>query len=230
MLVFPETILEMYADTKPVYRKVYNILRATILSGQAEAMERLTEVGVSQALGISRTPVRAALAQLKSEGILDVMPKKGTGVKQLSRTEKANLLFMDEMLESTAAYLAAANSSQEDLDTLIEINNRIRYPYQGIKNEEGMKGIRDLHLQFHLMIARMSGNSFLYKDIVEIRGLMRMLSNDGYGRLSDYTNIVTPCHDKLLEAMGKGDQENARLWMKVDITLLKKIYMTCKIN
>ncbi len=100
MLVFPETILEMYADTKPVYRKVYNILRATILSGQAEAMERLTEVGVSQALGISRTPVRAALAQLKSEGILDVMPKKGTGVKQLSRTEKANLLFMDEMLRS----------------------------------------------------------------------------------------------------------------------------------
>ena len=142
MLTFSDDILKMYANTKPAYKKVYNILKAEILSGQTASMDRLTEVGVAQALGISRTPVRAALSQLKSEGILDSVSKNGVGVKQLSRSDKAGLLYMDEVLESTAAYLAATNGSQEDIDTLFEINDTIRhFHYESVKNNTDRKSV-----------------------------------------------------------------------------------------
>ena len=169
MLEFPEEILKMYANTKPAYKKVYNILRATILSGQTVAMERLTEVGVAEALGISRTPVRTALVQLKNEGILDMVSKRGLGIKQLSKSDKESLMYLDEILESTAAYLAASNRSAEDLETLLEVKRNIEK--LAFKVQEGdvvMKALRDLHLQFHLMIAKMSGNRFLYKEVVEL--------------------------------------------------------------
>ena len=231
MLVFSEDILEIYANTKPAYKKVYNILKAEILSGQTASMERLTEVKVAQALGISRTPVRAALAQLKSEGILDNVSKNRVGVKQLSRTDMASLLYMDELLENTAAYLAAINGSQEDIDTLFEINDKIRaFHCESVKKNVGLKGIRDLHLQFHLMIAKMSGNRFLYKEVVELRSLLRLHSNDGSARPSDYADTVAPCHDKILEAMNARDPEGAKLWMEVDLTLRRDIYKDSKMQ
>ena len=231
MLTFSDDILKMYANTKPAYKKVYNILKAEILSGQTASMDRLTEVGVAQALGISRTPVRAALSQLKSEGILDSVSKNGVGVKQLSRSDKAGLLYMDEVLESTAAYLAATNGSQEDIDTLFEINDTIRhFHYESVKNNTELKGVRDLHLQFHLMIAKMSGNRFLYKEVVELRSLMRMHSNDEHARPSIYVDTITPCHDKLLEALNARDPEGAKLWMRVDLSLLKSIYSDSKMQ
>lgn len=231
MLSFPKEYLEMYANIKPAYQKVYCILKAAILSGQTGYTERLTEVGVAEALGISRTPVRAALSQLKSEGILDPVTKNGVGVKQLNRADKASLLYMDEVLECTAAYLAATNGSQEDIDTLAEINETIRnFPYKEIKDAAQLEGIRDLHLQFHLMIARMSGNRFLYKEIVEIRSLMRMHRNNEHAKPMAYVDTITPCHDKILGALYARDPERAKLWMKVETTVSKEIYNDSKIE
>lgn len=229
MLTFSEDILEMYANTKPAYKKVYNILKAEILSGKIASVDRLTEVGVAQALGISRTPVRAALAQLKSEGILDNVSKNRVGVKQLSKADKDSLLYMDELLESTAAYLAAINGSQEDIDTLFEINEKIRaFHCESVKKNVVLKGIRDLHLQFHLMIAKMSGNRFLYKEVVELRSLLRLHSNDGFVRPRTFADTIAPCHDKVLEALNARDPEGAKLWMMVDLSLRRDIYRDSK--
>ena len=230
MLEFPEEILKMYANTKPAYKKVYNILRATILSGQTVAMERLTEVGVAEALGISRTPVRTALVQLKNEGILDMVSKRGLGIKQLSKSDKESLMYLDEILESTAAYLAASNRSAEDLETLLEVKRNIEK--LAFKVQEGdvvMKALRDLHLQFHLMIAKMSGNRFLYKEVVELRSIMRMHRNDEESSSTDYMNKIVPCHNRIVEAIASGDAEGAKMWMQVDIHMTKNIYSNSKI-
>lgn len=230
MLHFPEEYVTMYARTKPAYKKVYNILKATILSGQVSAMEHLTESAVAEALELSRTPVRAALAQLKSEGILDQVSKNGVGVKQLSKNDKASLLYLDEILESTAAALAAATATEEDIDTLAEINDTLREfsPEKWCDNLDAA-AIRDLHLQFHTLIAKMSGNRYLYKAIVELRSIMRMHRNDDICRLSAYPEEIAPCHDHLLRAFYNHDVEGARMWMQVDIHSAREVYLTSRI-
>ena len=139
MLKIPEDYINMYSEIKPAYRKVYNILRATILSGQISSAVHLTEVSISQALHVSRTPVRMALEQLKNDGILSTVKKNRVGVKQLSKSDKINLLFLDELLESTAARLAATAITDEDLETLMELNDSMReFSY----NEKDVPDIR----------------------------------------------------------------------------------------
>ena len=231
MLEIPEEYISMYSETKPIYKKVYNILRATILSGQVSASAHLTEVSVSEALQVSRTPVRMALEQLKSDGILSTVKKNRVGVKQLSKSEKISLLFMDELLESTAARLAATAMSEEDLETLVELNDSMRefsYGEQSIPDIRA-SGIRDLHMQFHLMIARASGNHFLYKYIVEVRHLMRMHQANQFVHQDTYSNEIAPCHDRLIEAIQARDPEGAELWMRVDIRSARNVYIHSEI-
>lgn len=231
MLKIPEEYVSMYGETKPAYRKVYNILRATILSGQISSAAHLTEVSVSQALHVSRTPVRMALEQLKSDGILSTVKKNRVGVKQLSKSDKANLLFMDELLESTAARLAATVMTEEDLETLMELNDSMRefsYDEKDIPDIRA-NGIRDLHMQFHLMIARASGNHFLYKYVVEVRHLMRMHQANQYVHQTTYSDEIAPCHDHIIRAIRERDPEEAELWMRVDIRSARNVYIHSEI-
>ena len=70
MIQFPQEIVDMYKDFKPAHLKIYRIVRDSIFSGQVPAGEKFTEEGLAKALGISRTPVRVALARLRNEGLL----------------------------------------------------------------------------------------------------------------------------------------------------------------
>ena len=231
MLEIPEEYICMYSGTRPIYKKVYNILRASILGGQIPAASHLTEVAVSQALHVSRTPVRMALEQLKSDGILSTVKKNRIGVKQLSKNDKINMMFMDELLEGTAARLAASVMSEEDLETLVEINDSMRefsYEEQNVPDIRA-NGIRDLHMQFHLMVARASGNHLLYKFIVEVRHLMRMHQANQYVHQDTYSNDIAPNHDRLIAALRARDAEGAELWMRVDIRDARQAYINSEI-
>lgn len=227
MLKIPEEYINMYSEIKPAYRKVYNILRATILSGQISSAVHLTEVSISQALHVSRTPVRMALEQLKNDGILSTVKKNRVGVKQLSKSDKINLLFLDELLESTAARLAATAITDEDLETLMELNDSMREFSYNEKDVPDIRvnGVRDLNMQFHLMIARASGNQFLYKYIVEIRHLMRMHQANHLLRPNTFSAEIAPCHDRIIQAIKEREPEEAELWMRVDIRSGRNMYI-----
>lgn len=126
MLKFPQEIVDMYKDLKPAHQKIYRIIRDTIFSGQIPSGEKFTEEGIAKALGISRTPVRSALSRLRSEGLLQNITKSNLGIREYSLQEKTDLIYLDSLLEGKAAYLAAERGvSQEDLSTLIEINDAI---------------------------------------------------------------------------------------------------------
>lgn len=82
-------------------------VRARIIDGSLAPGSGLSEVALAEDFGVSRTPVREALKQLQTEGLVDIRPRVGTFVTTPSRREIQELFHMKELFEGSAARLLA---------------------------------------------------------------------------------------------------------------------------
>jgi GntR family transcriptional regulator of vanillate catabolism len=82
-------------------------VRDLVISGEVRPGARLSEIAVAQRLGISRTPLRAALARLEQEGLVEQIPSGGYAVRSFSREEVIDAIELRGVLEGTAVRLAA---------------------------------------------------------------------------------------------------------------------------
>lgn len=90
-------------------------LRDLILGGAFAPGERLFEVPISERLGLSRTPVRAALSQLAQEGLLESVPGGGYAVRMFSIADVRDVIELRGLLEGTAARFAAERGVPGDM-------------------------------------------------------------------------------------------------------------------
>ena len=87
---------------------VYDYIAEQILLGKLQPEEKINENAVCKELSISRTPVREALIQLSSEGILDNVPRKGFVVKNMTEKEAQELYTIIGHLDGLSAALEHA--------------------------------------------------------------------------------------------------------------------------
>jgi GntR family transcriptional regulator of vanillate catabolism len=96
------------------YEAVVEKLRAAVLAGEFAGGERLHEVRLTVRLGVSRTPVRAALQKLASEGLLEYTPNRGYTMREFSVGEIVSAYEVRAVLEGLAARLTAERGLGED--------------------------------------------------------------------------------------------------------------------
>jgi GntR family transcriptional regulator of vanillate catabolism len=82
-------------------------LRQLILEGELKPGARIAEIPLGERLGVSRTPLRLALAQLDHEGLVEALPSGGFAVRSFTRGDVADAIELRGVLEGTAARLAA---------------------------------------------------------------------------------------------------------------------------
>jgi DNA-binding GntR family transcriptional regulator len=92
------------------------VLRDMILDGTLAPGERLNEVHLSQALGISRGPLREAIQRLASEGLVEAVTHRGVYVRSFSARELSDFYELRIALETHAVRLAARYAPQERID------------------------------------------------------------------------------------------------------------------
>ncbi|WP_028225705.1 GntR family transcriptional regulator [Paraburkholderia ferrariae] len=85
----------------------YAALKSLLLSGEIAPGEALSERALSERFGVSRTPVREAIRTLANDGLLEIVPMRGTFVKQLSVSDLREIHEARLALEGMAAWLAA---------------------------------------------------------------------------------------------------------------------------
>jgi DNA-binding GntR family transcriptional regulator len=93
-------------------------IREGIVTGDYAAGTGLSEVTLSSELGVSRTPVREALKQLATEGLVDIVPRVGTFVAAPSRRDVIELYGLKEIFEGFAARLCAQRADAAAIDAL----------------------------------------------------------------------------------------------------------------
>lgn len=88
-------------------QETYENIRTAILNCSFAPGMALSELAVSEELGVSKAPVRDAFRRLATEGLLEVVPQRGTSVSLLSRARISDAIFVREVIECRAAELAA---------------------------------------------------------------------------------------------------------------------------
>jgi DNA-binding GntR family transcriptional regulator len=132
---------------------LYGRIRAAILSLDLPPGQRLSERGLEPEFGGSRTPIRAALMRLESEGLAQ-RDGKNWMVAPLNLVEIRALYEYREILEAATARLAIGRASRPDLDALSALAN-------SVDADETPEHSLDAGTSFHLELARISGNPFL---------------------------------------------------------------------
>ena len=99
----------------------YELLVNAIETGEFGAGSRLRENDLAERFGISRTPIREALKRLEAQGLVTHVPYQGAIVSQLNYSEINELYCMREVLEGTAARLAAIHATEVEVAILREM-------------------------------------------------------------------------------------------------------------
>ena len=191
--------------------QVYQQIEKNILSGVYKAGEIISESKLSEELGVSRTPIREAIARLENDKLIGITPS-GTVVLGITDEDVADMFAVKRALEPMVVKMAAMNISDEDLAKLKEILDQQEF-YQEKKNIEK---VRNLDTQFHDIIYSASGSPIFQAVLSPIHHkLMKYrkdsLTNEGRSRYS------TEEHVKIYEAIQAGNQE------KIEELVLKHV-------
>src|SRR6476620_12063152 len=100
---------------------VYDALRQAIVSTELEPGRQISENEIADKLGVSRTPVREALARLRDDQLVQIVPQLGTFVSRISVTGVDDAQFLREALECAAVRLVADQADSDDVEDLLEL-------------------------------------------------------------------------------------------------------------
>lgn len=144
-------------------------IRESIQNGDYTPGERLTESELAERLGVSRTPVREALRRLESDGLLVFEPWRGVVVAQMDRQQVGELYTMREVLEGTAARLAAKHISEAEMDVLETLlakeTRQLKKPAELAKTNR----------HFHHAIYASAHNRYLMQTLSTLRNSLALL-------------------------------------------------------
>ena len=176
--------------------KAYAALRNVIVSSdiyRSRADIRLDERQLAQDFGISRTPVREAMAQLEREGFVRSVPRRGIYVVRKTKREVIELIQAWAALESMAARLITETASDEDIAGL----RRMFATFEGDKLHAKLDEYSEVNIRFHQSLIELSGNQALIRLAENLFTHMRMIRGATIGEddrversIRDHMNII----------------------------------------
>jgi len=184
---------------------------------------RLDEKQLSQALGVSRTPIREAMTLLEQEGFLRTEPRRGIFIVRKTKKQIIEMIEMWAALESMAARLATVNASDEDIAGLRRMFDEFRTTTPASHIDE----YSEANIAFHQAIIRLSGSHLMGKTIdnlfLHVRAIRRMTISQ-----SDRAARSIVDHMRIIEALEKRDTELAeRLVRQHSLDLAAHIEKHC---
>lgn len=195
-------------DRSNISGEIAEQIRGMIANGVLPADSRINEVHLSQELGVSRTPLREALAALVSEGALENRPRKGNFVRPLTREEFESLYAIRPLLDVEALRLAGLPESS-DLDRLNELNEKLREA-----KSARTRIARDD--EWHLLLVKNCGNQVLL-DLIRQFIYRTRRYEIAYLRHSNNASTAYDEHLAIIQALRDGDLKAACAGLKQNL-------------
>jgi GntR family transcriptional regulator of vanillate catabolism len=146
-------------------------LRELILSGEFEPGERMSELPLVERLGVSRTPLRLALATLEHEGLLRNLSGGGYAVRAFTQADMRDAVELRGVLEGTAARFAAERgATRREIRSLRSINAQIE-PLLALADYESFEAYMDLNERFHARMLEIARSPLLDRALEGILSL-----------------------------------------------------------
>jgi DNA-binding GntR family transcriptional regulator len=183
---------------------IRSTLQEAIVDGFLEPGTRLREESLAREFGVSRTPVREALHQLRSEKLVDHSPHQGVVVAHLTTEDIFAIYSVREVLEGLAAQLAASRASQEDHHALQEILAEMTRVFE----LDDPNALARLNLQFHATLRRTANNAYLDHFLSQVEHAVRRFGRTTFSYPGRSEASIEE-HRAIAEAVIAGDSERA---------------------
>jgi GntR family transcriptional regulator of vanillate catabolism len=197
-------------------------LRELILSGELAGGSRIAELAIVERLGVSRTPIRAALMRLEQEGLLAALPNGGYVVQTFSERDIADAIELRGTLEGLLARLAAERGAPgvvlaEARQCLNRIDGVLAAP---ALNDEGFSDYVALNGQFHALVCEMAGSPTIARQLEKVLTLP-FASPSGFvvmqahsQRARDMLVVAQDQHRQVLDAIEQREGTRAEAIMR----------------
>lgn len=180
-----------------------SFLRDQITSGTLAAGDPVRPETVADELGISTTPAREALQALRSEGFLDLAPRKGFTVAKVTGDDVRDMFLVQSMVAGELAARAATNAS----NTLIAALDQIHTDLMAAEMRGDLAALEELNHAFHREI-NLAANAPRLAWVIKL--VSRYAPRRFYASIPGWPETTVHDHNGLLDAIRAGDTEKAR--------------------
>jgi GntR family transcriptional regulator of vanillate catabolism len=205
-------------------------LREMVLAGDLAPGARIAEVALVDKLGVSRTPIRAALQRLEQEGLLQVLPGGGYAVRTFSEREVADAIELRGTLEGLSARLAAergvpAAMLREARGCLDGVDALLAQP---ALDDAAFSGYVDLNERFHQLLSAMASSSVIARELDRVvrlpfaspSGFVVVQANSPGSR--DMLVVAQDQHRQVLDAIERREGARAEAIMREHARLAQR--------
>lgn len=196
-------------SAKSLHEEVAAQIRQMIRDGLLQRGQKIDETYLGESMGVSRTPVRESLRILQAEGLVELIPHKGSYVNQPPPDEIRDMFEVMGVLEGTCARLATQKMSQKDFKKIETLHRELERHYQVRDHEAYLSANNDLHL----LIQDLTGNKILKKVINGLRQKILLYRHRQLYQPDRFDQSIQE-HRQILEAFRKREELLAETCMK----------------
>jgi DNA-binding GntR family transcriptional regulator len=207
------TIRRRAGDSTPL--QVYAQLRDAIVRTELAPGRQLSENELAAALGVSRTPVREALAKLRDERLVEVVPQLGSFVSRINPAAVADAQFIREALECAAVRVAAERCTEDDvrrLEESLQAQERTR-------ERDDFDAFYALDEAFHHDLCAMSGHQMVWAISQRAKGHLNRVRRLSLP-MANYLGSMIEEHRAVVEAVARHDAGEAELALRYHLRMV----------
>ena len=190
--------------SQALYMQVADRLRDQIYQHELIPGDPIDEMALCERFGISRTPLREALKVLNSEGLIELIPRRGSFVRSMEIEELNELFPVMAVLEGLCAREAVENCTAQDLQQLETMHEKL----ENYVKESNIDAYYEQNFVFHQAVQDLSANKWLQRVIGDLRKVLRLARHMQLtipGRLEESLEE----HRQIMQAFSKHDPDMA---------------------
>jgi DNA-binding GntR family transcriptional regulator len=209
-LTRPKSLKEMVADE----------VRTRIIDGRIRLGAGLSENGLAAELGISKTPVREALLQLKQEGLVEVQPQRGTYVFRMAPEQVVMISELREILEVAAVKTAIARNYDPLVERMSGLYAAMREAYEA----DDRLSYQKLDGAYHETIVELCGNPYVRSAYSQISFCVQALRSR-LSKQAQLNRLSIADHREMLKLVKARDVAALQKLMRTHINQTKQSYL-----
>lgn len=208
---------DMEINNAPLYNSLLGKLQKDILTGELKPGEKLTEQNLCKTYGVSRTPVREALRQLETDGLVENILNRGAFVIGMTDQDYEDMFELRKAYEIQAVKWAIARITEEEMDKLEETFEFMEF--YTLRND--IEKMLTINTGFHQVIYEASHNRMLrkmlssYQNFLKYKGMSSVYDDD-------YLTTVLEEHRAIFKAFKDKDISAGAMAMEIHINRAKE--------
>jgi DNA-binding GntR family transcriptional regulator len=181
---------------------ITNSLKDAIIEGRIQPGQQIVEKELQKTLGVSRAPIREALLKLEGQGLVDIIPRKGSFVRTITARFIRENFTIRAWLEGLAARVSLPHLKESDYDHF----EKILKDMAGLAKKRDFKGYFYRHWDFHNVFISGSQNELLIEKVEVLRRQSLWLSYS-ITYFEKKHKMSQTIHAKIIDVFRKGDPD-----------------------